>query len=46
MKKWCSKRDAEKERFWREAIGQQAESGQAVRAFCRERKLTESAFYF
>ena len=46
MKKGCLKRDVAKERFWREVIGEQAGSGQSVRAFCRERRLTESAFYF
>ena len=46
MKKRCLKRDVEKERVWREVLRQQSDSGQSVRAFCRERQLTESAFYF
>jgi len=46
MKKRCSRRDRAKERFWRETLRCQVESGQSVRAFCRERQLTESAFYF
>ena len=46
MGKRCSKRDVAKEGFWREVIEQQADGGQSVRTFCRERGLTESAFYF
>lgn len=46
MRKRRSRRDPAKERFWREMVGQQGESGVSVRAFCRERQLTESAFYF
>jgi len=39
------RRDAGKERFWREVLERQAASGLSVRAFCRREKLTESAFY-
>jgi transposase-like protein len=46
MKTQRSRRDPVKERFWRETLRRQVESGQSVRAFCRERQLTESAFYF
>jgi transposase-like protein len=46
MKKRAPRRDPAKERFWRETLGQQADSGQSIRAFCRDRQLTESAFYF
>lgn len=46
MKKRNLKRDEGKERFWRETISRQAASGQSVRAYCRVRGLTESAFYF
>jgi transposase-like protein len=45
MKK-SSRRDPAKERFWHQTLKQQAESGQSVRAFCRDRQLTEAAFYF
>ncbi len=38
-------RDAAKERFWRGAVRRFARSGLGVRAFCRQEKLTESAFY-
>ncbi len=40
------KRDAGKEKFWRAAISEAGDSGQSVRAFCRERGLNESRFYF
>ena len=39
------RRDAGKERFWREVLKRQAASGLSVRAFCRRESLTESAFY-
>ncbi len=39
-------RDAAKGRFWRGAVRRFARSGLGVRAFCRQEKLTESAFYF
>jgi transposase len=38
-------RDAGKEQFWREAVARQASSGLAVRSFCRQEQLAESAFY-
>jgi hypothetical protein len=38
-------RDAEKERFWREAICRQRRSGQSVRGFCRNETLSEPSFY-
>ena len=41
-----SRRDPAKERFWRETLREQVASGQSVRAFCRQRQLNESAFYF
>jgi hypothetical protein len=41
-----SRRDPSRERLWRETVEAQARSGQAVREFCRERGLAESAFYF
>ena len=40
-----SRRDGGKERFWREAIGQQRCGGESVRAFCRKRRLGEASFY-
>lgn len=39
------RRDAEKERVWRERIIRQASSGLSVREFCRKEKLAESAFF-
>ena len=39
------RRDAEKERFWREAIGRQRRSGRSVRGFCRDEALSEPSFY-
>ena len=41
-----TERDSGRERFWRAAVARQAKSGRTVRAFCREEKLQESAFYF
>lgn len=46
MKKRSTRRDPAKERFWRDTLREQVDSGQSVRAFCRGRRLTESAFYF
>ncbi len=39
------RRDAGKERFWRDVLKRHAASGLSVRAFCEREKLTESAFY-
>lgn len=39
------KRDAGKETFWRQALGECQSSGQSVREFCRQRELKESLFY-
>ncbi|MEO1495515.1 MAG: hypothetical protein AAFV43_00015 [Planctomycetota bacterium] len=38
-------RDAAKERWWREAVSQQAASGLSVREFFNRERLTESQFY-
>jgi len=40
-----SKRLAEKERFWRSMVKQQRQAGATVRAFCRERGISEPSFY-
>lgn len=39
------RRDASKERFWRDVLRRFAASGLSVRAFCKRERLTESAFY-
>ena len=39
------KRDAGKEKFWREVVGEACGSGQTVREFCRQRGLKENLFY-
>jgi transposase-like protein len=39
------KRDEAKEQEWREVLGEYRQSGQTVRAFCRERGLNEASFY-
>jgi hypothetical protein len=39
-------RDRQKEAAWRRRLGQQATSGQSVRAWCRERQVTENSFYW
>jgi transposase-like protein len=45
MKRKGPARDGGKERFWREAVGQQGRSGQSVRAYCRDHGLSEASFY-
>ena len=40
------KGDAEKARYWQRTIGEAAQSGISVRAFCRQRRLKESQFYW
>lgn len=37
--------DEEKERKWRGVLEEQRQSGESVRAFCRERGLKEASFY-
>lgn len=39
-------RDLQKEAAWRRRLGQQAESNQSVRAWCRKHRVTETAFYW
>ena len=39
------KRDASKEKLWREAIAEAESSGVSVREFCRQKGLKESLFY-
>ncbi len=39
------RRDADKEKFWRETLRQFTTSGQSVRAFCADRKVSEPSFY-
>lgn len=41
-----SRRDPSRERQWRDRIDQQQRSGESVRAFCQNRKLRETAFYY
>lgn len=45
MKRKGSRRDAQKERFWRGAIRQQQRSGQSVRQYCRDQGVSEPSFY-
>ena len=40
------KGDAEKARYWRRTISEAARSGMSIRAFCRQRRLRESQFYW
>jgi transposase-like protein len=37
--------DAERERFWRGALGRFVKSGLSVREFCRRERLSEPSFY-
>jgi transposase len=39
------RREAGKEKFWRRVLREFAGSGQSVRAFCRQRQLSEPSFY-
>jgi hypothetical protein len=39
-------RDVQKESAWRRRLGQQARSGQSIRAWCRAQGVTETAFYW
>jgi hypothetical protein len=45
MRRKGPQRNAEKERFWRDAISRQRRSGQSVRGFCRNETLSEPSFY-
>ena len=38
--------DVEKQRFWRQRIGEAARSGLSIREFCRQRRLKECQFYW
>ena len=35
-----------KREYWRKVIGEQLENGQPIRAFCRERELSEASFHW
>jgi hypothetical protein len=38
--------DTEKARYWQRTISEAARSGMSIRAFCRQRRLRESQFYW
>ncbi len=40
-----SRNQGERRELWRKRVAQQESSGQSIRAFCRERGLSEPAFY-
>jgi hypothetical protein len=40
------KGDVEKARYWQTTISEAARSGMSIRAFCRQRRLRESQFYW
>jgi hypothetical protein len=46
MKKRVRQGGSERQAYWQEAMRRWKESGQAVRAFCRNEGVRESAFYF
>ena len=46
MKKDVNHREARKERYWREIVKRQGQSGGTVREFCRREGVQESAFYW
>ena len=35
-----------KREYWRKLLDEQAENGQSIRAFCRERKVSEPSFHW
>ncbi len=41
-----STRDLAKEAAWRRRLARHAESGQSVRAWCRQHRVTEAAFHW
>ena len=41
-----SRKQEERRELWREKIIRQEQSGQSVRAFCRDQSLREHAFYY
>ena len=45
MKKQGYGRDLQKERYWREVIKRQEQSGESVMEFCSKEAISESAFY-
>ena len=40
-----STKQEQRRELWRQRIAEQENSGQSIRAYCRERELKESAFY-
>jgi transposase-like protein len=46
MKKRVRQGGSERQAYWEEAMRRWKESGQSVRAFCRNEGVRESAFYF
>jgi transposase len=40
-----TRRDPGKEKFWRDTVRRQADSGLPVREFCRRHRLNEPSFY-
>jgi transposase-like protein len=40
------KSDVEKARYWQRMISEAVRSGMSIRAFCRQRRLKESQFYW
>jgi Transposase len=39
-------KQSERRKLWRQRVAQQEKSGQTVRVFCREHKLSEHSFYW
>jgi hypothetical protein len=40
------RRDKSRETYWQQKLHAQSQSGLSIRAFCRQEKLAETAFYF
>ena len=40
------RRDKSKEAHWQQKLHEHSQSGLSIRAFCRQEKLAETAFYF
>ena len=41
-----SSRQEERREVWRPKIAQQEQSGQSIRAFCKEQRVSEPSFYY
>jgi transposase-like protein len=40
------RRDQSKEAYWKQKLEEHGQSGSSIRAFCRQHRIAETAFYF